>query len=313
VTAQLIDASTRAHLWAERFDRELEDIFALQDEITEAIVGALEPELGAAERERARRKPPNSLDAWSCHQRGLWHAYRYQQVDASEALRLFERAIELDRGFGRAYAGKSFCHFINVFLDWTADPVWELAQAHRAAVQGVGLDEKDAFAHWMLGRALLMMREHDEAIAEFEAAIDLSPSFAHAHHGLGWALSNSQRSEEALTEFDKAYRLSPRDPLLMNFANSRAVALIILKRYAEAVQWARFALRQPNAHFRIHAALTAALGHFGRIDEARKAMDETLRIRPDYSRALVERIMPFKHREDMEHFLEGLRKAGLSA
>ena len=107
VSAQLIDAPSRAHLWAQRYDRELEDIFALQDEITEAIVGALEPELGAAERERARRKLPVTLDAWSCHQRGLWHFYRFRESDTMEALQLFERAIALDPNFGPAYAGKS--------------------------------------------------------------------------------------------------------------------------------------------------------------------------------------------------------------
>ena len=157
------------------------------------------------------------------------------------------------------------------------------------------------------------MREHDEAIAEFETAIDLSPSFAQAHFGLGWALAYSQRPEEALSEIDKAYRLSPRDPLLFGIAASRAIALMILERYAEAVQWARIAVRQPNAHFRIHAVLAAALGHVGRIDEAKHVVDELLRLRPDYSRVLVERTMPFKRREDLDHFIEGLRKAGLPA
>jgi adenylate cyclase len=313
VTAQLIDASSRTHLWAERYDRELEDLFALQDEITEAIVGALEPELGAAERERARHKPPHNLDAWSCYQRGLWQVYRYQPADVVEALRLFERAIDLDPHFGRAYAGKSFCHFINFFLDYADDRELELDRAHRAAMQSVALDERDALAHWTLGRALLLMREHDEAIAEFETAVGLSPSFAQAHFGLGWALAHSHRPEEAIVEIDKAYRLSPRDPLLFGIAASRAIALMMLERYAEAVQWARIALRQPNSHFRIHAVLAAALGHAGRSDEAKHVVDELLRLRPDYSRALAERVMPYKRREDLEHFIEGLRKAGLPA
>jgi adenylate cyclase len=313
VSAQLIEASSRSHLWAQRYDRELEDLFALQDEITEAIVGALEPALGAAERERARQKPPHNLDAWSCYQRGLWQVYRYQRADVLEALRLFDRAIDLDPNFGSAYAGKSFCHFINVFLDYTADREFELDRAHRAAMRSVALDERDPLAHWTLGRALLVMREHDEAIAEFETAIDLSPSFAQAHFGLGWALAYSHRPEEALSEIDKAYRLSPRDPLLFGIATSRAIALMILERYAEAVQWARIALRQPNSHFRVHAVLAAALGHIGRIDEAKHVVDELLRLRPDYSRVLVERTMPFKRREDLDHFIEGLRKAGLPA
>jgi adenylate cyclase len=313
VTAQLIDAPSRTHLWAQRYDRELEDLFALQDEIAEAIVGALEPELGAAERERARHKPPHNLDAWSCYQRGLWQAYRYQRTDVSEAQRLFERAIELDPNFGSAYAGKSFCHFINVFLDHTADRESELDHAHRAAMQSVALDGRDAVAHWALGRALLLMRQHDEAIAELETAIDLSPSFAQAHFALGLALAYSHRPEEALSAIDKAYGLSPRDPILFGIAASRALALMMLERYADAVQWARIAVRQSNAPFRMHAVLAAALGHAGRNDEARHVIDELLRLRPDYSHVLVERSMPFKRREDLEHFIDGLRKAGLPA
>jgi tetratricopeptide (TPR) repeat protein len=230
-----------------------------------------------------------------------------------EALRLFERAIELDPDFGSAYAGKSFCHFINVFLDYTADRELELDRAHRAAMQSVALDGRDAFAHWTLGRALLLMREHDEAIAEFETAVDLSPSFAQAHFGLGWALAYSHRPEEALSEIDKAYRLSPRDPLLFGIAAARAIALMILEHYAEAVQWARIAVRQSNAPFRVHAVLAAALGHAGRTDDAKHVVGELLRLRPDYSRVLVERIAPFKRREDLEHFILGLRKAGLPA
>jgi tetratricopeptide (TPR) repeat protein len=266
---------------------------------------------GAAERERARHKPPDSLDAWSCYQRGLWQVYRYQRADVLEALRLFERAIDLDPNFGSAYAGKSFCHFMNVFLDYTADRELELDRAHRAALRSVALDGRDAFAHWTLGRALLLMREHDEAIAEFKTAIDLSLSFAQAHFGLGWALAYSHRPEEALSEIDKAYRLSPRDPFLIGIAASRAIALMILERYAEAVQWARIAVRPANAPFRIYVVLAAALGHAGRIDEGKRVVDELLRLRPDYSRALVERSMPFKRREDLDHFIEGLRKAGL--
>jgi tetratricopeptide (TPR) repeat protein len=157
------------------------------------------------------------------------------------------------------------------------------------------------------------MREHDEAIAEFEIAIDLSPSFAQAHFGLGWAFAYSQRPEEALSEIDKAYRLSPRDPLLFGIAGTRAIALMILERYAEAVRWARIALRQSNAPFRNHAVLAAALGHAGRIDEGKHVVDELLRLCPDYSRVMVERIMPFERREDLDHFIDGLRKAGLPA
>jgi adenylate cyclase len=311
VSAQLIDTSSRAHLWAQRYDRELEDIFALQDEITEAIVGALEPELGAAERERARRRPPSNLDAWSCYQRGLWHVYRFRLEDTVEALHLFEQAIALDPEFSLAHAGKSFCHFTRLFAHLSDRFEEELDVAYRAAKRSVELDAKDPVAHMALGRAPSIGREHELAIAELETAIALSPSFAQAHYALGWVLSFAGRAEEALSCLEHAFRLSPHDPLLFGFMNIRAVTLILMGRFEEASEWARAAIRQAGRRIHSHAILASSLGHLGRIDEARRAFDETLKLRPDYSQALVERIMPFKHREDLERFLAGLRKAGL--
>jgi adenylate cyclase len=298
VTAQLIDTDSRAHLWAERYDRELEDIFALQDEITEAIVGALEPELGAAERDRARRKPPSSLDAWGCYQRGLWHVYRFRKEDTLEALRLFEQAIALDPEFGSAHAGKSFCHSVRFFLMLSERPAEELAATHDAARRSVEIDDKDPIAHWVLGRAHLFAREHERAIAELETAIELNPSFAHAHYNLGWVLGAAGRPEEALPCLDKAYQLSPRDPLLFAFLGTRAMSLLQMGQYDQAAKWGELSVRPSNAHFHNHAILTSSLGHLGRTAEAKRALDETLRLRPDYSGGVVERMMPFKHRRE---------------
>ena len=311
ISAQLIDAPSRAHLWAQRYDRELEDIFALQDEITEAIVGALEPELGAAERERARRKLPVNMDAWSCYQRGLWHLYRFRESDTMEALQLFERAIALDPDFGPAHAGKSYCHFSQGFLGYAERPADAIEEAHRSARQGVVLDEKDAFARCALGRALFLKKEPEMAIAELETAIEISPSFAQAHYNLGWVLAFVGRHEQALSCLDKARRLSPHDPMLYAFMSLRGMALLLMRQYDEAVKWNEMAVRQPNAHFHNHAILVSSLGHAGRIDDAKRALDETRRLRPDYSSALVERTIPFQRRQDLEHFLVGLRKAGL--
>ena len=311
VTAQLIDASSRTHLWAERYDRELEDIFAVQDEITEAIVGSLEPELGAAERGRARRGPPTSLDAWTCYQRGLWHAYRFREEDAAEALLLFEQAIELDEEFGPAHAGKSFCHSTRFFLGVSPRPAEELEVAHCAAKRSVELDDKDPMAHWVLGRVHFFEGKHQLAIAESEEAIALNPSFAQAHFSIGYVLSLAGRAEEALPFLESAFRLSPHDPLLFGFMGVRAIALMFMGRLEEASEWARASVRQTAAHFHNYATLTSILGHLGRVDEARRALDKTLALRPDYSGALVERTLPFKHGENLEYYLAGLRKAGL--
>ena len=151
------------------------------------------------------------------------------------------------------------------------------------------------------------------AIAELETAIDNSPSFAQAHYNLGWVLAFVGRHGQALSCLDKARRLSPHDPMLYAFMSVRGMALLLMGQYDEAVKWNEMAVRQPNAHFHNHAILASSLGHVGRIDEAKRAMDETRRLRPDYSSALVQRTIPFQRHEDLEHFLEGLRKAGLPA
>ena len=311
VTAQLIDALSRAHLWAERYDRELEDIFALQDEITEAIVGALEPELGAAERERARRKPPTNLDAWSCYQRGLWHVYRFHREETVEALRLFNQAIALDPEFAPAYAGKSWCHWNQAMLDHSVWPMDDLEEARRSAMRSIALDERDAFGHWALGRTLFFSREHDAAIANFTAAIQCSPSFAPAHYMLGWVFAFVGRHEEALPCLDKAYWLSPHDPLLFSFMCIRAYALMFLGRLDEALDWARASARHPSAHYQSRAHLVSILGHRNRVQEAKQVLAGILRDRSDYSCAVIERTWPIKHSRDLQFFLGGLRKAGL--
>jgi TolB-like protein/cytochrome c-type biogenesis protein CcmH/NrfG len=311
VTAQLIDAATRHHVWAERYDREIEDVFVLQDEITEAIVAAVEPELGSAEQQSARRRPPDNLDAWSAYQRGLWHVYRFNKEDNAEALRLFEQAIALDDQFAPAHAGRSFAQFVIAFLGYSDRRDEAIEQAYLAAKQSVALDDRDAFGHWALARTHFLRREPESALAELEAALDLNPSFAQAHYFRGWVLSIAGRPEEALPHLDKAYRLSPRDPLLFAFMTVRAQTLILMGRHEEALEWATRAARQSNVHFHALGPLVSSLGHLGRIDEAKRALSELLQRRPDYSCTLVETSFPYRRRKDLEHYLEGLRKAGL--
>ncbi len=185
VSAQLIDATTGRHVWAERYDREIEDIFALQDEMTQTIVAAVEPELGAAERERAARRPPEGLDAWETYQRGLWHLWRFVREDNAKALQLLRRARELDPGFAAAHAYEAYSHFLNVVLGWAEDPAESLSAGMTAAKEALALDDKDAMAFAALGRVHLMRGEHDASIAALDTAIDLNPSFAQAYHGQG--------------------------------------------------------------------------------------------------------------------------------
>lgn len=309
VAAQLIDTSSRAQLWAKRYDRSIEDIFALQDEITEAIVGAVEPELGAAELNRAHRVPPGSLDAWGYYQRGLWAIW--SQRSTGDALRFFDQAIALDSDFSGAHSGKSFAHALSVFLDQCDNPEEELAKALDSARQAVALDNQDAFAHCVLGRAHFFRREHDQAIEELEFALKLNPSFAHAYFLLGWVLTNVSRSEESLPHLDMGYQLSPNDPTIMGNMVIRAIALMFMGQLDEALRWARESARHPSAHFQSRSVLVSVLGRMGHIDEAKAVLADILKIRPDYSFSMVEKTQPYKHRRDLDYFIDGLRKAGL--
>jgi TolB-like protein/Flp pilus assembly protein TadD len=311
ITAQLIDAGTGNHVWAERYDRDLSDIFALQDEMTQTIVGAIEPELSSVERERARRKPPGNLDAWSCYQRGLWHLYRFTKTDNDEAEQMFQRAAELDPDFSGAFMGLAIVRYWNVLFGHAESAEETLADAFTAARTAISLDDKDAMAHWALGRVYTQMGESEAAVAELETTLAINPSFAHAYYSLGWALLLAGRVEEALLHIDQALRLNPHDPSLWTFLTGRAMALQFLGRSVEAADDARRAARHPSANFLAPAALASTLGHLGEIDEARAALEQAYRLRPDFSVSLMGRLFNFRNETVRGCFLDGLRKAGL--
>ncbi len=314
ITAQVVEAASGNHIWAERYDRDLEDIFALQDEITQTIVGAVEPELSAAERERAARKPPGSLDAWETYQRGLWHLWGFTKDGMAEAQRVLRRARELDPGFATAYAFESYAHYLDVILGYAEAPGESLEAASTAAKQALALDDKDPVAYFALGRVYMLQGKHDASIAELETSLALSPSFAQAHHGLGAALMLSGRLEEAAEALDKAIRLSPRDPVLWGTMSFRSMTCNLLQQYEAATEWARRAILEPRSAgggFFSQAVLASALGNLGQIAEAREAVDEALRRKPDLSLAFLEALLPTKQPGGLARYLDGLRKAGL--
>ena len=311
ISAQLIDAQTGNHVWAERYDRELAGIFELQDEMTATIVGAIEPELGSAERERAKRKPPENLDAWDQYQRGLWHFWRYTREDANDAERFFQNAIDLDRGFGPAYAGVACLLNFHVLYGWTNMPDQTLDRALRAGQLAVSSDDKDPFAHFALGRVQTLQGDFETAIAELEKAIDLNPNLALAYYGLGFALTWSGRAREALPQFHKAIRQSPHDPALWSFETMAGFAHIHLGEYVEAVEWLRKAARHPNSLFWPKLNLAVAFVEQEEWDKARAAMDAELELQPDLSVTAVAAMLGSLHPDWKDRYLDGLRKAGL--
>ncbi len=311
LTAQLIDATTGNHIWAKRYDRELDDIFALQDDLTERIVGALEPELGKAERARAKRKHPGNLDAWDLYQRGLSHLYRYTKEELAEAQRQFRRAIEKDSQLGPAYSSLAEVYYYS-YVYGHAESLSECRkQALQVARRAVELDSEDASAHCTLGRVRYMRREHEAAIPELQMALELNPSLALAHYGLGAVMVFSDRAAESLPHLGTAIRLSPHDPNMGSFLVRLADAHLIMGHYDKAIEWARKALGQTGFQWSRYAVLLSALGHLGRTEEARRVLDDVLAQRPDFSRRFVRETHLFVDEDNFAFFIEGLRKAGV--
>ena len=312
VTAQLVDATTGHHVWAERYDRELEDIFDLQDEMTQTIVGAVEPELSAVERERALSKPPENLDAWESYQRGLWHMWRYEQDGNLQAEDLLKRATDLDPGFAPAYAYGSYVQYSRVIMGWSEDAEQCLDAGMTLAQQALALDDKDPVAYFAAGRIQMMQGQHDDSIASLETAIELNPSFAQAYHGLGMALTLAGRLGEAKEACIMSERLSPRDPI--NWASTivHALACTLSRDFEEAAHWARKTIQNPRSKgYWPHAGLAAALAHLDQMEEARAAVAEALEAKPDLSIAYLIETLPTKEPGGLDPYLDGLRKAGL--
>ncbi len=312
ITAQLIDSATGNHVWAKRYDRDLEDIFAVQDEITETIVGAIEPEMARTERERAKAKRPDNLHAWDLFQRAMWHTYHRTRDDLEEAQRLFALAREADPGLAPAYAGAEEACFFQTVGGFVDSPEETKAEAVRLARRAVELDSQDAFARYALGRALTLVREHQAAIPELETAVELNPSLAQAHYAVGMALGTSGRPQDAVAPIETALRLSPHDPYIGQFMTHMAEALLFLRRHDEALDWARQSLRQPNNQWSRWAMLISILGHLGETDEARQSFDALERLRPGTDIAFVRDYWPISDAASMDYLLEGLAKAGMA-
>ena len=311
VTAQLIDGASGNHVWAQRYDRDLEDIFSVQDEITATLVGAIEPELGKAERERARAKRPDDLRAWDLYQRGLWHTYRRTREDLAEAQLLFKRAIAIDPGLARAYAAAEEAFFFQHVGGYVDSGDAAKAAALQFAETAVQIDGQDAFNRYALGRALTLVRRHDAAVFELKKAIELEPSSAQAHYALGMALGTGGRPQEALPHIELAMRLSPQDPYFGQFLVRRAEAYLFVGRLEEAVESAERSLREPNIQWSRWAILAAAQAHLGRLDNACRSIEALHALRPDIDLAFVRNYWPIADANALEYLMDGLRRAGL--
>ena len=307
ITAQLIDATSGHHLWAGRHDRTLSDIFTLQDEIVDSLIGALEQTLGKAERERAVRKPPQNLDAWDCVQRGWWHIFRGTRDDAVKGQALFGKAQELDPHFALAFSGLAVSHLYQLGYQWSEAPTQSLREGLRAAEKAVALDEDEPQAHVALALACANAGQYERAAAASRRVIELNPSAATGYWCLGRALTYLGQPDEGVEPIEKAIRLSPRDPLMHEFLFDLGIAHFLAERYEEAIVWEKKSLESRPDQPGVYRVLAASYGHLGRSDEARAALDAMRALAPDYSLETLRIHVPAAV---VDRYLEGWRKAG---
>lgn len=311
ITAQLVDVATGSHLWAERYDRGLADVFAVQDEITQAVVAAIEPQLYAAEDFHARRKAPDNMDAWDLVMRALSHYWRVTRQDNLVAQALLEKAIAVDPGYGQALSLLASCHTFSAHMGWEEMPK-AVPIVERAALAAIRADSEDAWAHYALASVYLFTRRFDDSIAEFELALRLNPNFSPARGLYGVALSYRGRWEDGDRAAREALRFSPRDPFAAIYCGVAAYCQFIGRHYDEAIRLSREALRQRGDFVGAHRVLTAAAGMAGKRDVAKAALLELRRAQPNISLSWLAGQMPFEHDAEREHYLEGFRRAGLT-
>jgi DNA-binding SARP family transcriptional activator/TolB-like protein/Flp pilus assembly protein TadD len=308
VTVELAETRTARIVWAEVFNHTVDDAFLVLDEIGNRIVASVASEIETLERNRAILKPPNSLDAWEAHHRGLWHMYRFEKADNERAQQFFRTAVRLDPTFSRAYAGLSFTHFQNAFQGW-GKREREIEQAYEAAGQSLMVDDRDPAAHWAMGRALWLRGHQDQSVIELERAIDLSPNFALGHYTLAFVHSQGGDPHAAVTFADHSRQLSPFDPMLFGMLSARAMALVRLKQFDEAADWGVKAAARPNAHAHILALAAYSLALAGRLDEGRAHMAEIHKRLPGYRVSNFLTAMQFAP-EGAALFREGAKRIG---
>lgn len=312
VSTQLIDAHSGNQRWSDRYDRDLKDVFAVQDEITAKIVARLEPEIGAAERQKVTKSAPRDLQAWDCYHLGVSHFFKFTTADNQEAQKLLQRSRELDPLFGEAHAWWAYAVILGMVY-WDTDPSPELLdEALAAASRALELDDQNAVFYALKARVQLARREYGSALAENEMAIGLNPTYAAAHCGLADSLAYEGRYDEAIEIFERAIDLSPNDPQRWAFLTYGALAHIFNQDFETAVKWTERASEIPNCQYWTTAHKAVALAHLGDLDNARRSVSSLLKERPDFTLAFArKKLFYLKDPEQLRIYLEGLALAGI--
>tara|TARA_B100000315_G_scaffold177300_1_gene165858 strand:+ start:1364 stop:2836 length:1473 start_codon:yes stop_codon:yes gene_type:complete len=315
ITVQLNDGETGNQLWAEHYDRDLEDIFAVQDEITQRVVGAIEPALEKAERDRATIANPNNLDAWDYYHRGMSHLYDKGEVGQPNEMIMarenFLKAIELDPQFSRAYSGLAASQWYHAMIGMTDDSFQILEEATSMAKKAIELDQEDAYAHGVLGIIYHYNHQPEAAIRECRSAIEIDPSFSRGYLWLGISMICFGQSKEGIEYIETALRIGKRDPSRGAAMVWLAMGHLFLGEYEKAEDLANKSLSVPSTQFWGNAALTAALSYLDKVDEAIVARQELQRRKPNFTCKLIKEKGAITDLEYQDVFLDGLRKAGI--
>jgi TolB-like protein/class 3 adenylate cyclase/Flp pilus assembly protein TadD len=309
ITAQLIDASTNNHVWADRYDGDLTDIFALQDEITKKVVAAIEPRLLEAEGARALTRAPADLDAWELVARASSIFWRMTPADSEAAISLYREAVRQHREYAPAHSMLAVALLMSGFIGWTTITA-NLKDAADLAARAAELDGSDPWAHLALGQLATMRRQTDAAVHAFQRALELNPNFAAAHGFLGYALALDGQFEPAVEHLNQALSLSPHDPQNIVFMIGLGQAHYQAGRYNEAVKYSQNIAQQRPEHFGAHRQLCASLAQAGRMEEARATLERLKQLQPNVSLAWVNENLPLTS-QAMKKYLDGFRKAGL--
>ena len=312
ITGQLIDATTGAHLWAERFEGNLDDIFELQDQVAMSVVGAIAPQLERAEIERAKRKPTGNLNAYDYYLRGMANLHQGTREAIHEALSLFDQAIQLDPDFASAYAMAAWCHFWRKVNGWMIDRPRETAEGARLGRRAVELGRDDAVALTRSGHALAHLAgDLDGGIALLDRALVLNPNLAAAWFLGGFLRVWHGESDGAIEYFERAMRLSPLDAETYRMQAGMAVAHLFAGRFDTASSWAEKAFRDLPSFLMVVSIIAASHALAGRTDEGRRAMDHLRQLDPALRISNLKDWLPLHRPEDLATFADGLRKAGL--
>ncbi|APG84800.1 adenylate cyclase [Sinorhizobium americanum CCGM7] len=310
VTAQLVEAETGHHVWAERYDRDLAELFALQDEIVDRVAGAIEPEMLRMETLRVRRKAPENLTAWELIFRGMWHFYQFTPAEHRCARELFRKAIVAAPDIAEGYTWLGRCNAGTLFFRWSENPAGDMAEGWQAALRAAQLAETDPYAHYAVGIMSVVMGRLHRAMEAAQRSIDLSPSFALGYMLLGMSRLFLGRAGQAIEPFQRGLRLSPHDPLAFLWLHFLAFAHFLTGEYEESLQPAlNAAAKRPDLPS-THCALACCLVELGRQREAEQAAAEMQRNSSEGQEELGEFVSRFVNPEQREQIRTSLRKAG---